>query len=129
MLDGSTHPVDSDALSFEIAAKIALKEASRKANPVLLEPLMRAEVITPEEYMGDVIADFNRRRGQILGTESKGVTGVVKALVPLAETFGYVTVLRTITSGRAISNMEVAQYEKVPEEVAEKIFHSFLFRF
>ncbi|HBX50552.1 MAG: translation elongation factor G [Bacteroidetes bacterium RIFOXYA12_FULL_35_11] len=129
LLDGSTHPVDSDALSFEIAAKIALKEASRKANPVLLEPLMRAEVITPEEYMGDVIADFNRRRGQILGTESKGVTGVVKALVPLAETFGYVTVLRTITSGRAISNMEVAQYEKVPEEVAEKIFHSFLFRF
>ncbi|MBI5217393.1 MAG: elongation factor G [Bacteroidia bacterium] len=130
LLDGSTHPVDSDALSFEIAAKIALKEASRKADPVLLEPVMKAEVITPEEYMGDVIADFNRRRGQILGMEeSKGKARVIKALVPLAETFGYITVLRTITSGRASSSLEVSHYAQVPEEVAEKIFHLFLYRF
>jgi elongation factor G len=119
--DGSFHPVDSDALSFEIAAKQAFRRFAGKCNPVLLEPIMSTEVVTPEEYVGDVISDFNRRRGRVEGMESKAGSRVVKAKVPLAEKFGYVTVLRTLTSGRATSTMEFSHYEEVPEEIANRI--------
>ncbi len=123
LLDGSYHPVDSDQLSFEICAKQAFKHAAKNAAPILLEPIMAAEVVTPEEYMGDVISDFNKRRGQIEGMETKAGARVVKAKVPLSEKFGYVTVLRTITSGRATSSMEFSHYEKVPEEIANKVIN------
>ena len=119
--DGSYHPVDSDALSFEIAAKQAFRRFAGKCNPVLLEPIMSTEVVTPEEYVGDVISDFNRRRGRVEGMESKAGSRVIKAKVPLAEKFGYVTVLRTITSGRATSTMEFSHYEEVPAEIANRI--------
>jgi elongation factor G len=119
--DGSYHPVDSDALSFEIAAKQAFRRAASKCNPVILEPIMAAEVVTPEEYVGDVIGDFNRRRGKVEGMESKAGSRVIKAKVPLAEKFGYVTVLRTLTSGRATSTMEFSHYEQVPAEIANRI--------
>ncbi|MBU8891870.1 MAG: elongation factor G [Bacteroidales bacterium] len=121
VLDGSYHEVDSDALSFEIAAKMAFKHACTKAKPKLLEPIMDAEVVTPEEYMGDIIADFNKRRGKIEGMENKGGARVIKAKVPLAEKFGYVTVLRTLSSGRATSTMEFSHYEEVPVSIAEEI--------
>ena len=119
--DGSFHPVDSDALSFEIAAKQAFRKFAGKCNPVILEPIMSTEVVTPEEYVGDVIGDFNRRRGRVEGMESKAGARVVKAKVPLAEKFGYVTVLRTLTSGRATSTMEFSHYEKVPAEISNRI--------
>jgi elongation factor G len=119
--DGSFHPVDSDALSFEIAAKQAFRKYAAKCNPIILEPIMSTEVVTPEEYVGDVIGDFNRRRGKVEGMESKAGARVIKAKVPLAEKFGYVTVLRTITSGRATSTMEFSHYEKVPAEISNKI--------
>ena len=119
--DGSYHPVDSDALSFEIAARQALRNSAHKCKPVLLEPIMKAEVVTPEEFVGDVVSDFNRRRGKVEGMESKAGSRVIKAKVPLAENFGYVTVLRTLTSGRATSTMEYSHYEEVPEEISKKI--------
>jgi elongation factor G len=117
--------VDSDSLSFEIAAKQGFKHAMKKGKSSLLEPIMKVEVVTPEEYMGDVIADFNRRRGQITGMESQASARVVLSNVPLAEMFGYVTVLRTLTSGRATSTMEFSHYDIVPPalsaEVIEKV--------
>ena len=119
--DGSYHPVDSDALSFEIAAKQAFRKFAGKCNPVILEPIMSTEVVTPEEYVGDVISDFNRRRGRVEGMESKAGARVVKAKVPLAEKFGYVTVLRTLTSGRATSTMEFSHYEQVPADISNRI--------
>ncbi len=119
--DGSYHPVDSDALSFEIAAKQAFRKFAGKCNPVLLEPIMSTEVVTPEEYVGDVIGDFNRRRGRVEGMESKAGARVIRAKVPLAEKFGYVTVLRTLTSGRATSTMEFSHFEKVPAEISNRI--------
>jgi len=119
--DGSYHPVDSDALSFEIAAKQAFRKYAGKCHPVLLEPIMSTEVVTPEEYVGDVIGDFNRRRGKVEGMESKAGSRVIRAKVPLAEKFGYVTVLRTLTSGRATSTMEFSHYEEVPAEIANRI--------
>jgi elongation factor G len=119
--DGSYHPVDSDALSFEIAAKQAFRRAAGKCNPVILEPIMATEVVTPEEYVGDVIGDFNRRRGKVEGMESKAGSRVIKAKVPLAEKFGYVTVLRTLTSGRATSTMEFSHFEEVPESISNRI--------
>lgn len=119
--DGSYHPVDSDALSFEIAAKQAFRKYAGKCNPVILEPIMSTEVVTPEDYVGDVIGDFNRRRGKVEGMESKAGARVIKAKVPLAEKFGYVTVLRTLTSGRATSTMEFSHYEKVPAEISNRI--------
>ncbi len=122
--DGSYHPVDSDALSFQMAAERAFRNAAPKGKPILLEPIMSAEVVTPEEYMGDVITDFNKRRGRIEGMESKAGARVIKAQVPLAENFGYVTVLRTITSGRATSSMEFSHYEPVPAEIAEKVIEN-----
>jgi elongation factor G len=121
LTDGSFHAVDSDQLSFELAAKMAFRHAAPKAKPVLLEPIMSAEVVTPEEYMGDIISDFNKRRGQIEGMESKGNARVVKALVPLAEKFGYVTVLRTISSGRATSSMVFSHYDVVPDNIAKEV--------
>jgi elongation factor G len=119
--DGSYHPVDSDALSFEIAAKQAFRKFAGKCSPVILEPVMSTEVVTPEEYVGDVIGDFNRRRGRVEGMESKAGARVIKAKVPLAEKFGYVTVLRTLTSGRATSTMEFSHYEKVPADISNRI--------
>ncbi len=119
--DGSFHPVDSDSLSFEIAARNGYREAARKANPVLLEPVMAVEVVTPEESMGDIIGDLNKRRGQVTGMESKGNARVVTAKVPLSEMFGYVTVLRTISSGRATSSMEFSNFEEVPANQAKEI--------
>lgn len=119
--DGSFHAVDSDSLSFEIAAKQAFRKFAGKCNPVILEPIMSTEVVTPEEYVGDVIGDFNRRRGKVEGMESKAGARVIKAKVPLAEKFGYVTVLRTLTSGRATSTMEFSHYEKVPMEISNRI--------
>jgi len=122
--DGSYHSIDSDTLSFEMAAKSAFRKACSKASSVLLEPIMAAEVVTPEEYMGDIISDFNKRRGQVEGMESKAGSRVIKAKVPLAEKFGYVTVLRTLTSGRATSTMEFSHYEEVPPEISKRIIEN-----
>ncbi len=122
--DGSFHAVDSDALSFEICARQAFRHTCPKASPIILEPIMSVEVVTPEEYMGDVIGDFNKRRGQITGMESKGVARVIKAKVPLSQQFGYVTVLRTLTSGRATSTMEFSHYSEVPQSLAKEIIES-----
>lgn len=119
--DGSFHAVDSDALSFEICAQIGYKESVKKAGPVLLEPIMKVEVVTPEENMGDVMGDLNRRRGQMQGMDSRGTAQVVKALVPLSEMFGYVTQLRTITSGRATSTMEFDHFAQCPKNVSEEV--------
>ena len=119
--DGSFHAVDSDALSFEICSQIGYKESVKKAGPVLLEPIMKVEVVTPEENMGDVMGDLNRRRGQMQGMDSRGTAQVVKALVPLSEMFGYVTQLRTITSGRATSTMEFDHFEQCPKNVSEEV--------
>ncbi|NLX73141.1 MAG: elongation factor G [Bacteroidales bacterium] len=121
LLDGSFHPVDSDQLSFEICARQAFKAACSKAQPRLLEPIMKVEVVTPEEYMGDIIGDFNKRRGQVEGMESKAGARVVKARVPLAEMFGYVTALRTISSGRATSSMEFSHYEELSKSIATEV--------
>ncbi|WP_167619659.1 elongation factor G [Maribellus sediminis] len=121
LLDGSFHPVDSDQLSFEICARQAFKSAASKAKPVLLEPIMKLEIVTPEEYMGDIIGDLNRRRGEVAGMISKGNAKVVTARVPLSEQFGYVTVLRTLSSGRATSSMEFSHYQEVPRSLAEKV--------
>ena len=119
--DGSYHDVDSDTLSFEICAKTAYRHALPKAQPVLLEPIMKLEVVTPEENMGDVVGDINKRRGQIEGMDSKAGNQVIKAIVPLSEMFGYVTALRTITSGRASSTMEFSHYSEVPKNISEEI--------
>ncbi len=121
LFDGSFHAVDSDSLSFELAARMGFKEASRKAKPVLLEPIMKLEVLTPEENMGDVIGDLNRRRGQLEGMDSRAGSQVVKAKVPLAEMFGYVTQLRTLSSGRATSTMEFSHYTEAPRNVQDEI--------
>ncbi len=123
LLDGSYHPVDSDQLAFEIAARNALKNAGQKASPVLMEPIMAVEVVTPEEYMGDVISDLNKRRGQVEGMDSKAGARVIKAKVPLAEQFGYVTVLRTISSGRASSTMEFSHFEQVPPNISKELLN------
>ena len=122
VVDGSYHPVDSDQLSYEICAQIAFKNACAKAKPVLMEPIMKVEVVTPEENMGDVIGDLNKRRGQVEGMEtSRSGARVVKAKVPLAEMFGYVTALRTITSGRATSSMEFSHYAEVSTAIAKQV--------
>ena len=119
--DGSFHAVDSDSLSFEIAARQAFRHAAPKAKPVLLEPIMTVEVVTPEEYMGDVIGDLNKRRGQVSSMDTKGAARVIKAKVPLSEQFGYVTVLRTLSSGRATSSMEFSHYAEVPANIAKEV--------
>ena len=121
LMDGSYHSVDSDKLAFEIAASMAFKEACKKANPVLLEPIMKLEVDTPDMYVGDITGDLNKRRGQVENVESKIGYQAVKAVVPLAEMFGYVTSLRTITSGRGTSSLEFSHYEKTPQDIMEKV--------
>ena len=127
--DGSFHPVDSDQLSFEICARMAFRHACPKAKPVLLEPIMSLEVVTPEDYMGDIVGDLNRRRGQINAMDSTLGARIIKAFVPLSEQFGYVTVLRTISSGRATSTMSFDHYAEVPAALAKDIIEKSGFKF
>jgi elongation factor G len=119
--DGSFHPVDSDQLSFELAAKLGYKEAARAARAVILEPIMKLEVLTPEENMGDIVGDLNRRRGQVNNMDDRAGSKVVKAQVPLSEMFGYVTSLRTLSSGRATSTMEFSHYAETPPNISEEV--------
>ncbi|MCF6223775.1 MAG: elongation factor G [Flavobacteriaceae bacterium] len=121
LLDGSFHAVDSDALSFELAAKLGYKAAAKAAGAVVLEPIMKLEAVTPEENMGDIVGDLNRRRGQVNAMDDRNGAKVVKATVPLSEMFGYVTTLRTLSSGRATSTMEFSHYEKTPSNISEEV--------
>lgn len=121
IFDGSFHQVDSDSMSFELCAKSGFREAARKAKPVLLEPIMRVEVITPDQYMGDVTGDLNRRRGMLEGMDTRAGAQVIKAKVPLSEMFGYVTQLRSLSSGRASSTMEFSHYAPAPNNIAEEV--------
>ncbi|ATA94474.1 elongation factor G [Capnocytophaga canimorsus] len=121
LVDGSFHAVDSDSLSFELAAKLGYKEAARAAKAVLMEPIMKLEVITPEENMGDIVGDLNRRRGQVNNMDDRAGAKVIKANVPLSEMFGYVTALRTLSSGRATSTMEFSHYAETPSNIAEEV--------
>jgi len=119
--DGGFHPVDSDAFSFELGARLGFRNAAKKANPQILEPIMKLEVITPDDYTGEVMGDLNRRRGLLEGIDMKGNAQIVKAKVPLSEMFGYVTSLRTITSGRATSSMEFSHYAPAPKSIQEDV--------
>ena len=121
LVDGSFHAVDSDQLSFELCAKMAFREAIPKCRPVLLEPIMKLEVVTPEENMGDIVGDLNRRRGTMKGMDDRAGSKVVKADVPLSEMFGYVTQLRTMSSGRATSSMEFSHYAEAPKNIADEV--------
>ncbi len=121
LFDGSYHEVDSSEIAFQIAGSLAFKDAAKKADPVILEPIMEVEVETPEDYVGDVIGDLNSRRGKIMGMENKGVITTVRAHVPLAEMFGYATTLRSLTQGRGTFIMKFSHYEEVPQHIAEKI--------
>ncbi|AWM13110.1 elongation factor G [Flavobacterium sediminis] len=121
LLDGSFHPVDSDALSFELAAKLGYKESAKAAGAVILEPIMKLEVLTPEENMGDIVGDLNRRRGQVNNMDDRAGSKVIKASVPLSEMFGYVTTLRTLSSGRATSTMEFSHYAETPSNISEEV--------
>ena len=121
VFDGSFHQVDSDSMSFELCAKAGFREAAKKAKPVLLEPIMKVEVVTPDQYMGDVTGDLNRRRGMLEGMDSRGNAQVIKAKVPLSEMFGYVTQLRSLSSGRATSTMEFSHYAPAPNNIAEEV--------
>ena len=122
--DGSFHPVDSDSLSFELAAKLGFKEAARLAKSVIMEPMMKLEVLTPEENMGDILGDLNRRRGQVNNMDDRAGSKVVKAVVPLSEMFGYVTSLRTLSSGRATSTMEFSHYSETPKNISDEVVAS-----
>ena len=122
--DGSFHPVDSDSLSFELAAKLGFKEAARLAKSVIMEPIMKLEVLTPEENMGDIVGDLNRRRGQVNNMDDRAGSKVVKAIVPLSEMFGYVTSLRTLSSGRATSTMEFSLYAETPRNISDEVIAS-----
>jgi len=122
---GSYHDVDSSEMAFKIAGSMAVKKAAKLAKPALLEPIMAVEVVTPEDYMGDVIGDLNSRRGQVEGMEQRGTSHVVNARVPLAEMFGYVGDLRSRTQGRAMYTMQFDSYAQVPESVAEEIIKRF----
>ncbi len=121
LLDGSFHPVDSDSLSFELAAKLGFKDSAKAARAVILEPIMKLEVLTPEENMGDIVGDLNRRRGQVNSMDDRAGSKVVKAEVPLSEMFGYVTSLRTLSSGRATSTMEFSHYAETPPNISESV--------
>jgi elongation factor G len=121
LIDGSYHNVDSDSLSFELCAKMAYRSALKACSPILLEPIMKLEVVTPEENMGDVVGDLNRRRGMMKGMDDRNGAKVLKADVPLSEMFGYVTQLRTITSGRASSSMEFSHYAEAPRNISEDV--------
>ena len=119
--DGSFHPVDSDSLSFELAAKLGFKESAKASRPVIMEPIMKLEALTPEENMGDIVGDLNRRRGQVNSMDDRAGSKVVKAEVPLSEMFGYVTSLRTLSSGRATSTMEFSHYAETPSSISEGV--------
>ena len=121
LMDGSFHPVDSDSLSFELAAKLGFKESAKAAKAVIMEPIMKLEVLTPEENMGDIVGDLNRRRGQVNSMDDRAGSKVVKAEVPLSEMFGYVTSLRTLSSGRATSTMEFSHYAETPSNISETV--------
>jgi elongation factor G len=121
LYDGSAHDVDSSEIAFKMAGSIGVKEAVRKAKPVLLEPIMAVEVVVPEEYMGDVIGDLNSRRGRIEGMELRGTSQIIKSSVPLSEMFGYATDLRSRTQGRGSFTMHFGRYEEVPAALAEEI--------
>ena len=121
LVDGAYHDVDSSALAFEIASRAALREALQKGGPVLLEPIMKVEVVTPEDYTGNVIGDLNSRRGQIQGQDMRGNANVISAMVPLANMFGYVNTLRSMSQGRATFTMQFDHYERVPQNVAEEV--------
>ena len=121
LTDGSYHDVDSDQLSFELAAKIGFKAAAKAAKAVIMEPIMKLEVLTPEENMGDIVGDLNRRRGQVNDMSDRAGSKVVKANVPLSEMFGYVTSLRTLSSGRATSTMEFSHYAETPSNISEEV--------
>ena len=121
LVDGKYHDVDSSAIAFEIAARAAFREGMRKASPILLEPVMKVEVVTPEAHLGDCIGDLNRRRGMILGQIDRGTNLAVEAHVPLSEMFGYIGDLRSMTSGRATFTMEFSHYDPVPRNVADEI--------
>jgi elongation factor G len=121
VIDGSYHEVDSSEMAFKIAGSIAFKEACRKANPKLLEPIMKVEVVVPEDYMGTVIADLNSRRGQMQGRESRGGTEIINVLVPLSEMFGYATDIRSKTQGRGSFTMHFSHYQQAPNNIAEEI--------
>ena len=121
LFDGSFHEVDSSEMAFKIAGSIAFKEAAEKANPVLLEPIMDVEIVTPEDYMGDVMGDLNSRRGKIEGLTSRKDAQIIRAKVPLSEMFGYSTQLRSITQGRAIFTMQFVYYEIIPQNIADQI--------
>jgi elongation factor G len=120
-VDGKSHDVDSSEIAFKVAGSLALREAAKRAKPVLLEPVFAVEVVTPEEFVGDVIGDLNRRRGHLHGQEKRGNAQVVTASVPLAEMFGYATDLRSTTQGRATYTMQFEKYEEVPSKIAEEI--------
>jgi elongation factor G len=124
LVDGSYHDVDSSEMAFKVAGSMAFKEASKRAKPVLLEPVMAVEVVTPEDYMGDVIGNINSRRGQIEGMEPRGNAQVIRARVPLAEMFGYATDVRTMSQGRATYTMQFLHYAEVPHSIAEKLTES-----
>ncbi|RYE23151.1 MAG: elongation factor G, partial [Sphingobacteriales bacterium] len=121
IFDGSFHQVDSDAMSFELCAKSGYREAGRKAKPIILEPIMKVEVVTPDQYMGDVTGDLNRRRAMLEGMDSRNNLQVIKAKVPLSEMFGYVTQLRSLSSGRATSVMEFSHYSPAPRNIEEEV--------
>src|SRR5690606_34257354 len=121
LYDGSFHQVDSDSMSFELCAKSGFREAGKKADPILLEPIMKVEVTTPDQYLGDVTGDLNRRRGMLEGMDTRAGAQVIKAKVPLSEMFGYVTQLRSLTSGRATSTMEFSHYSPAPNNIAEEV--------
>ena len=121
LTDGASHDVDSSVLAFEIAARAAFKEGMQKAGPRLLEPIMSVEVVTPEDYMGDIIGDLNSRRGQVGGMDQRGNARVIEAMVPLANMFGYVNTLRSMSQGRAQYTMQFDHYEQVPQAVADEV--------
>ena len=121
LYDGSYHEVDSSEMAFKMAGSMALRNGVGKAKPVLLEPIMKLEVVTPEQFLGDIIGDLNSRRGHIESIETREVMSVIRALVPLAETFGYTTTLRSLTQGRATHSMEFYRYQELPAELADQI--------
>jgi elongation factor G len=124
LTDGKYHDTDSSEIAFKVAGSLALQEAARRAKPILLEPIFSVEVVTPEEFMGDVIGDLNRRRGRVEGMESRGNAQVIKAHVPLSEMFGYATDVRSMSQGRANYTMQFDRYEEVPPNIAEKVVES-----
>jgi elongation factor G len=124
LVDGKYHDTDSSEIAFKVAGSLAFQEAARRAKPVLLEPVFSVEVVTPEEYMGDVIGDLNRRRGRVEGMEPRGNAQVVSAHVPLSEMFGYATDVRSMTQGRATYTMQFDRYEEVPTNIAERVIEA-----